>query len=129
MDYQTMAQEVVLIIKDLYQMNPEFYDVLDSVKCAIKKYDVDIEDIALKKADVDHKKIIWQILIDLRYAKDTDYDFNIEGYRRDDIALQDITYFLEKQTTEFNRKGSTLVDISGINRQEYLELIKRYELK
>ena len=125
-----MAQEVALIVMKLYNMNPNFYDVFDSVKCAIKKYDTDIDKISLKIAgDLDYKKIIWQILFDLRFAKDTDYDFNIEGYERDNIALQDITSFLEKHTTEFSRKDSMLVDISRIDREEYLELIKKYDLK
>ena len=79
-------------------------------------------------ADVDHRKIIWQILIDLRSARGTDYDFDIDLYRLDTIALQEISSYLEKQTTEFNRSGSTLVDISALDREEYLELIKQYGL-
>ena len=128
MDYQTLAQGVVLIIKQLYQMNKEYYDVLDSVESAVKKYGTTINEVSLKIADVDHKKLIWQILIDLRFARGTDYDFDIDLYRKDTQALQDITSYLEKQTTEFNREGSTLIDISCLDREEYLELIKKYDL-
>lgn len=129
MDYRKLAQEVVLLIKQMYRINSDMHDVLDTVKCAIAKYNIDIDDIALNIADVDHKKIIWQILIDLRFARGTDYDYDIELYRNDTAALQEITTFLEKNTDDFNREGSTVIDISAINRQAYLELIKEYELR
>ena len=64
MDYQTMAQEIVFIIRNLYQMSREYSGVLDSVASAIQKYGTDMDKVALKSADVDHKKMIWQILVD-----------------------------------------------------------------
>ena len=124
-----MAQEVAIIVKNLYRMNNEFADVLSSVEAAVNKYDITINDLSLKIANVDCEKVLWQILIDLRYARGTDYDFDIELYRYDTTALQEITSFLEKNTTEFNREGSTVIDISSLDRQSYLELIKNYELK
>lgn len=129
MDYKEMAQEVAFIVKNLYRMNKEFADVLSSVEAAVKKYDTTIDELSLKIADVDCKKVLWQILIDLRYARGTDYDFDIELYRCDTTALHEITSFLEKNTTEFNREGSTVIDISSLDHQSYLELIKKYELK
>lgn len=128
MDYKEMAQEVAIIVKNLYRMNNEFADVLSSVEAAVKKYDTTLDELSLKIADVDCKKVLWQILIDLRYARGTDYDFDIELYRCDTTALQEITYFLEHNTTEFNREGSTVIDISCLNHKSYLELIKKYEL-
>ena len=127
-DYATMAQEIAIIIKNLYRMNNDYYDVLSTVESAVKKYGTTLDKLSLKIADVDHRKVILQILFDLRYARDTDYDFEIELYRCDTQALQDITYYLEKVTTEFNREGSTLIDISCLNREEYLEMIKKNEL-
>ena len=129
MDYQKLAQEIVLLVKQMYRVNPNMHDVFDTVKCAITKYGVDIDDIALNIADVDHKKVIWQILFDLRFARGTDYDYDIELYRYDTEVLHKITYYLEKLTTEFNLNGSTVIDISALSRQEYLELIEQYELK
>lgn len=128
MDYQTMTQEIAIIIKNLYSGNHEFADVLDTVESAVKKYGVTLDKLSLKIADADHQKLIWQILIDLRFARGTDYDFDIELYRYDTIALQDITSFLEKNTTEFNRAGSTLVDISALDYQKYIELVDKYGL-
>jgi len=128
MDYATMAQEIAIIVKNLYRMNSNFADALDSVECAVKKHGCRLNELSLKIADVDHRKVIWQILIDLRFARGTDYDFDIDLYRCDTEVLQSITHFLEKNTTEFNREGSTLVDISALNREEYLELIKKYDL-
>ena len=129
MTYQELAQEIMRIVNHLQETNPMMYDMYDSVKCAIKKYGLTPDDLLLGTADADYKKIILQILIDLRYARGTDYDFEIELYRCDTEALQQITYFLEHQTTEFNREGSTLIDISCLNMQEYLALIKQLELK
>lgn len=129
MDYQTMAQEIALIVKKMYRTNEEFSDVFDTVESALKKYGTDINKVSLKIADVDCKKLIWQILIDLRFARGTDYDYDIELYRCDTSALQKITSYLEKNTTEFNREGSTVVDISAINREEYLDLIKKHDLR
>lgn len=129
MDYQTMAQEVVFIIRNLYQMSREYSGVLDSVASAIQKYGTDMDKVALKSADVDHKKMIWQILIDLRFARGTDYDYDMESYRNDTVALQKITSFLEEHTTEFCREGSEVIDISELDNQEYLELIEKYGLK
>ena len=128
MDYKTLAQEVVLIVKNLYFANKEFYDVKNSVDAAIQKYGTTLDEVSLRIADVDCRKLIWQILIDLRYARGTDYDFDIELYRCDTTALHEITSYLEKQTTEFNREDSTLIDISCLNREEYLEKIKKYDL-
>lgn len=128
MDYQTMAQEVAIIVKNLYHRNKEFADVVSTVESAVKKHGTNLDRLSLKIADVDHKKVIWQILIDLRFARGTDYDFDIEYYRNDTTALQEITYYLEHTTTEFNREGSTLIDISCLSRDEYLEKIKQYEL-
>lgn len=129
MDYQIMAQEIALIVKKMYRTNEEFADVFDTVESAVKKYDTDINKVSLKIADVDCKKLIWQILIDLRFARGTDYNYDIELYRCDTSALQKITSYLEKNTTEFNREGSTVVDISAINRDEYLDLIKEHDLR
>ena len=129
MSYQELAKEIMLIINHLHQTNSMMYDVYDSVKCAIKKYGVTPDELILGTADVDYKKIILQILVDLRYARGTDYDFEIELYQCDTLALQEITCFLEKQTTEFNREGSSLIDISCLNTQNYLELVKQLELK
>jgi hypothetical protein len=128
MDYPTMAQEIAIIVKNLYLVNKEFADVLDTVESAVKKYGTTLDRLSLKIANVDHRKLIWQILIDLRFARGTDYDFDIELYRCDTTALHEITSYLEKNTTEFNRKGSTVADISALSRQEYLELIEQYEL-
>ncbi len=124
-----MAGQVVLIVQDLYQRNKEFADVLSSVNAAVAKYETTLDRVSLGIANVDYKKLIWQILIDLRFARNTDYDFDIEMYRCDIMALQEITSYLEKNTTEFNREGSTVADISALNRQKYLELIEQYELK
>ncbi|MBE5950533.1 MAG: hypothetical protein E7260_02945 [Lachnospiraceae bacterium] len=129
MTYQELAKEIMLIINRLHQTNSMMYDVYDSVRCAVKKYGVTPDEIILGTADIDYRKVVLQILIDLRYARGTDYDFEIELYRCDTDALQEITHFLEKETTEFNREGSTLIDISCLNMQEYLELIKQLELK
>lgn len=129
MDYETIAQEVALIVKQMYRTNKDFADVLYTVESAIKKYDTTIDKVSLKLADVDHKKLIWQILVDLRFARGTDYEYDIEMYRCDTSALQNISSYLEEKTTEFNREGSTVVDISAINREEYFELIKMYDLK
>ena len=129
MDYREMAGQVVLIVQNLYQRNREFSDVLSSVEAAANKYDTTLDKVSLGIANVDYKKLIWQILVDLRFARGTDYDFDIEMYRRDTVALQMITSFLEKNTTEFNREGETIADISAIDRERYLELIAKYELK
>ena len=128
MDYREMAGGVVLIVQNLYRRNQEFADVLSSVRAAVKKYDTTLDEVSLRIADVDCKKLIWQILIDLRFARGTDYDFDIELYRCDTEALQEITAFLEKNTTEFNREGSGVADISALSRQEYLKLIEQYDL-
>ena len=128
MDYKTMAQEIALILKNLYRMNSDFADVMSSVKSAVEKHGCDLDELSLKIADVDHRKVILQILIDLRFARGTDYDFDIELYRCDTEALHQITSFLEKQTTEFNMEGSTIINISGLDREAYLELIKKYDL-
>lgn len=129
MDYREMAGGVVLIVQDLYQRNKEFADVLSSVNAAIKKYDTTIDKVSLGVANVDYRKLIWQILIDLRFARNTDYDFDIEMYRCDTMALQEITSYLEKNTTEFNKEGDDIADISAIDREKYLELVAKYELK
>lgn len=129
MDYREMAGEVVLIVQNLYQRNREFADVLSSVEAAANKYDTTLDKVSLGIANVDYKKLIWQILVDLRFARGTDYDFDIEMYRCDTMALQLITSFLEKNTTEFNKEGETIADISAVDRERYLELIAKYELK
>ena len=129
MDYREMAGGVVLIVQDLYHRNKEFADVLSSVNAAVTKYDTTIDRVSLGIANVDYRKLIWQILIDLRFARNTDSDFDIEMYRCDTMALQEITSYLEKNTTEFNREGEDIADISAIDREKYLELIAKYELK
>ena len=129
MDDKTLAQEVVLLVKQMCRNRQDMYDVLDTVKCAVRKYDVTLDEVSLRIADVDCKKLIWQILIDLRFARGTDYYFDIELYRSDTEALHEITSFLEKNTTEFNREGSTVADISSLDRKTYLELIQKYGLK
>ena len=129
MDYREMAGGVVLVVQDLYQRNKEFADVLSSVNAAVTKYDTTLDRVSLGIADVDCKKLIWQILVDLRFARNTDYNFDIEMYRCDTMALQEITSYLEKNTTEFNKEGENIADISAIDREKYLELIAKYELR
>lgn len=130
MDYHTLAQEVVILVKNLYRANNSMYDAYDSVVCALKKYGTDINKVSLNIAgDIDYKKLIWQIIIDLRFAKGTDYDFDIELYRCDCAMLSEITYLIEHKTDAFCMEGSTIIDVSRLNHQEYLEIIEKYELK
>lgn len=130
MDYQKLAQEVVNLVKNLYYANKSMHDAYDSVVCALKKYNTDINKVSLNIAgDIDYKKLIWQIIIDLRFAKGTDYDFDNELYRSDCTMLSEISYLIRNKTDEFCMDGSTLIDISMVTRQEYLDLIEQYELK
>ena len=129
MDYKRLAQDVAIIAKSVYHSHKFAYDAYDSVKCAIRKYGIEIEDVVLGLAgDLDYKKLIWQIIIDLRFAKDTDCGYDRDLYNADCLMLDEITDHLRKETDEFCMKGSTLICVAGINRQEYLEEIEKYGL-
>lgn len=129
MDYKALAREVAIIAKNVYYRNKAAYDAYDSVKCAIRKYGVEIDKVSLGIAgDIDYKKLIWQIIIDLRFAKDTDCGYDRDLYHADCLMLDKITCYIEEQTDEFCMAGSTLVCVSGLNRQEYLEKVKEYGL-
>lgn len=129
MDYKVLAREVAVIAKNVYYRNKSAYDAYDSVKCAIAKYGVEIDKVSLGIAgDIDYKKLIRQIIIDLRFAKDMDIDYDRDLYYADCLMLSEITDYLEKQTDEFCMPGSTLICESCLNRTEYLEAIKEYGL-
>lgn len=129
MDYKALAREVAIIAKNVYYKNKSAYDAYDTVKCSIQKYGVEINKVTLGIAgDIDYKKLIWQIIIDLRFAKESDIDYDRDLYYADCLMLDEITGYLEKQTEEFCMSGSTFICVACLNRTEYLDKIKEYGL-
>ena len=126
-NYKDLLKKVVFMLNEYYEFNKEAYDAFDTVECAIKKYNTDVQELRMDVSsdDLDYKKMLIQIIFDLRFARDTDLDYDASLASYDAYFLREIMWLLQEENEEFyNEFGSTY----AINYKEYEALCKEYNL-
>ena len=133
MEYSKILRSVLAAADRLYASNEDTYESYDNVKSAVAKYCDNWYDITfgiLIDKDIDCKKIIWQIILDLRFSRNTE---SLYGSASDSMSdahyLNEITSVIEKATDEFNTPGFDFILTSGIDAEEYTKSVKELGLK
>lgn len=131
MDYRVLTQEVINLINGAYKKDKTLINVKECVERSVAKYGTTTNKLSLMIAgDVEYKKILWQIIVDLRYARGTDLQFDqTEDYANEKLILRKITDLIEEQTDEFSRPGSSLINVSELDKEAYEAIIKELELR
>lgn len=126
-NYKLLLQKIISKLNNYYEFNKESYDAFDTVKCAIKKYNADILELRMDVSsdDLDYKKILIQIIFDLRFARDIDLDYDASLASYDAFFLREIMEVVMDENEDFyNEFGSTY----AINYKEYEALCQEYNL-
>lgn len=131
MDYRVLTQEVINLINGAYKKDKTLINVKECVERSVAKYGTTTNKLSLMIAgDVEYKKILWQIIVDLRYARGTDLQFDqTEDYANEKLILRKITDLIEEQTDEFSRPGSSLINVSELDKEAYEVIIKELQLR
>lgn len=131
MDYRVLTQEVINLINGAYKKDKTLINVKECVERSVAKYGTTTNKLSLMIAgDVEYKKILWQIIVDLRYARGTDLQFDqTEDYANEKLILRKITDLIEEQTDEFSRPGSSLINVSELDKEAYEAIVKELELR
>lgn len=117
-------QKICAVILSHYKDVKDAYEAYDSFECAIKKYGTTPNKIALDIAgDVDYEKIIWQIITDLRFARNLDLDYDEQAAGYDSYYLSEIASIVREVTGE-----DKIIETSAINQNEYLEIVRKMGL-
>ncbi|MBR5595887.1 MAG: hypothetical protein IKW30_00575 [Lachnospiraceae bacterium] len=126
-NYRLLLQKILNKLSAYYEFNKESYDSYDTVKCSINKYNADILELCMNLGsdDLDYRKILIQIIFDLRSARDANLDYDASLAVYDALFLQEIMEVLMHENEEFyNEFGSTY----AIKYKEYEALCKEYNL-
>ena len=133
MEYSKILAKVLEKADELYRINDSTYESYDNVKCAVAKYNVSWTGITfglITDKDVDCKKIIWQILLDLKFSRNTE---SLYGSASDSMSdanyLSKIADVIENITDEFNAPALGFISTSGIDAEEYTKKVKELGLK
>lgn len=128
-EYFKIVREIVLKVNQRATINKNTIGSFYTVKNSIEKYGADIQEIELGVLDdtVDYKKMIRQIILDLRFSQYTESMYgSAEDSRYDAYYLGDVARIVMEKTDEFN--VGDVLEISPLNRDEYLDEIKKYNL-
>ena len=126
-NYKKLLQTISTKLYFYYKGNQESYEAYDSVACAIKKYNTDILEICLgsETQGLDYKKILLQIIFDLRFSRDLDLDYDPAAAAYDYYYLMMIMEIIKEENNEFyDEFGST----HAIDYPQYEALCKEYHL-
>ncbi len=128
MEYSKILAKVLAKADELYNANENTYESYDNVKKAVSKYNVHWYEITFglkTDADIDCKKIIWQIILDLRFSRNTESLYgNPSDSQSDAQYLHELTAVIEKYTDEFNSSALGYINVSGIDNDKYQKEIK-----
>ena len=128
MEYSKILADVLAKADELYRTNENTYESYDNVKKAVEKYNVRWTEITFglkTDKDIDCKKIIWQIILDLRFSRNTESLYgNSSDSQSDAQYLHEITEVIEKSTDEFNSPALGCIAVTGIDNSEYQQEIK-----
>ena len=130
MDYKKLASDVVKKATYMLMNDKTLKPTVRTMEESIEKYGVKLSavEIGLAGDDVDYKKMLWQIITDLRLSANSNYDYDMEAYHNDDNMLHEITSIIEKQTDEFNQENLGFINISRIDCDDYEEISKEKDL-
>ena len=114
-----VLQEICNVISGHYGNVKGAYEAYDTFERAIKKYGVTVSQLSLGIANVDYEKIIWQIMADLRYARNLDLDY-------DEMAAGYDSYYLTTIANIIKEKGECegIIETSAIDESEYRTICK-----
>lgn len=131
MDYKKLASEVVKKATYMLMNDKTLQPTVRTMEESIEKYGVKLTEVELELAgdDVDYKKMLWQIITDLRLSSNSNYDYDMEAYHNDNNMLHEITSIIEKETDEFNQENLGFINISRINCDDYEEISKEKDLQ
>lgn len=130
MDYKKLASDVVKKATYMLMNDKTLKPTVRTMEESIEKYGVKLSAVEIELAgdDVDYKKMLWQIITDLRLSANSNYDYDMEAYYNDDNMLHEITSIIEKQTDEFNQENLGFINISRIDCDDYEEISKEKDL-
>lgn len=130
MDYKKLASDVVKKATYMLMNDKTLKPTVRTMEESIEKYGVKLSAVEIELAgdDVDYKKMLWQIITDLRLSANSNYDYDMEAYHNDDNMLHEITSIIEKQTDEFNQENLGFINISRIDCDDYEEISKEKDL-
>ena len=107
-------QEICGALDSHYNSVKAAYEAYDVFQCALKKYDATVLEIIFDKKEFEYEKIVWQIVTDLRRARDIDLDCDETAAGFDSYYLHVVSGIIEK-----NNKEIELVETSAITQKEY----------
>ena len=120
--YKKILQEICGGICSYYENNKDSYEAYDTFESAIRKYGVEPLEIRLDvvSEDLDFKKIILQILIDLRRARYIDQHYDESDAVYDAFFLREISDIIKKNTDAFGE----IIEIWPLDQLAYEEICK-----
>lgn len=121
---EKVLQEICNELSRHHQNVRGSYEAYNTFECAIRKYGTTVSKLSLGIAEgVDYEKIIWQIVADLRRARDIDLDFDSEAAGYDSHYLMTIAEIIHEKG-----EYDGLISCSAINYDEYCEICKEQGL-
>lgn len=118
-----ILQEAVGAVETHYNTVKAAFDAYDVCICALKKHNTTVLEIIFDKKELEYERIIWQIITDLRRARDIDLDCNEEAAGWDYYYLSMISNIVEKHD-----KGIELIETTALNQKEYEAVCSRKNL-
>lgn len=120
--YREILQEICGVICSYYELNKDSYEAYDTFECAIKKHNTDALELRLNVGGehLAYKKIILQILADLRRARYIDQRCNESDAGYDSFYLQKISEIIRKNTDEFGE----IIETWALDQNQYEKMCK-----
>ena len=115
-----ILQEICGTIDSHYKTVKAGFEAYDVFVSALRKYDATVLEVIFDKKEFDYEKIVWQILTDLRRARDIDLDFDESAAKWDLHYLYVISNIVEKHD-----KNIGLIETSALNWNEYESVCRK----
>lgn len=115
-----ILQEAVGAIETHYDTVKAAFEAYDVCMCALKKHNTTVLEIIFDKRELEYEKIVWQIIMDLRRARDIDLDYDSEAARWDGYYLSLVSNIVEKHD-----KNIELIEITSLKQKEYESICEK----
>ena len=126
-NYRNILQKVANELCSYYEFNKNSYEAYDSFVCAIKKHNTDTTELRLNVGsdDLDYRKILIQIITDLRFAKWIDLGYDEESAGYDSFFLRKIMEIISKEDEKIYDE---FFGTCAISYEEYRKVCEEYGL-
>ena len=116
---KTILQEICGTLDTHYETVKSAFEAYDVFVRALEKYNTNVLEIIFDKRELEYEKIVWQILMDLRRAKDIDLDCDEYAAKWDSHYLYTISKIVEKYD-----KNVGLIEVSALDYKTYEKICR-----